>query len=205
MNEYWKPTFHDLYEVSNLGNVRRIAPGINTKTGRVLKPCKSGNGYMIVGLHKGGSRKNCLVHRLVAEAFISQIPKGLTVNHKDGNKLNNELNNLEIVTYSENLKHAIRTGLATAPTERAIGENHWTHKHPDLVAKGERNGAYTKPECTLRGSQCPSSKLTEEDVRLIRKLHEQDKWDSKRIANLFNVTYQNINIIIARKTWKHVI
>lgn len=53
-----------------------------------------------------------LVHRAVYETFVGEIPKGLCINHKDGNKLNNNLNNLECVTYSENSEHAYANGLS---------------------------------------------------------------------------------------------
>lgn len=54
------------------------------------------------------------VHRLVVQTFIGEIPKGMVVNHKDGDKHNNKLSNLEIVTPSENTKHALENGLFTA-------------------------------------------------------------------------------------------
>lgn len=62
-------------------------------------------GYLVYGSKLG------FVHRLVATHFIGNIPKGMTVNHKDGNKLNNHVDNLEIVSRSENQKHAYQHGL----------------------------------------------------------------------------------------------
>ena len=60
-------------------------------------------------------KKYCLVHRLVANAFIPNPENKRCINHKDGNKKNNNINNLEWVSYSENMKHAYRTGLAIPP------------------------------------------------------------------------------------------
>lgn len=74
-------------------------------TSKFLNPTKSNGGYLVLGSGLGS------VHRLVVKTFMGEIPKGLAVNHKDGNKRNNRLGNLEIVTYSENMKHAYRTGL----------------------------------------------------------------------------------------------
>lgn len=65
----------------------------------------------MVCLSKNGKTKNCLLHRLIAEAFIPNLEKKLTVNHKDGNKKNNNVKNLEWASYSENIIHAIKTGL----------------------------------------------------------------------------------------------
>lgn len=95
------------YEVSDHGRVR------NRKTGRVLSPdMYKHKGYEFVGLCGENDRKMKFVHRLVAEAFIdNDDPDCIEVNHIDGNKRNNHVDNLEWVTRSENCKHAYRTGL----------------------------------------------------------------------------------------------
>jgi len=76
---------------------------------RLLKPRTHPSGYLYAGLFKGvGSSKQRLwrrVHRLVVESFIGPIPDGLEVNHKDLNKHNNNVSNLEIVTRRENIIH----------------------------------------------------------------------------------------------------
>lgn len=68
-------------------------------------------GYYIVTLCKGKERKTKKIHRLVAEAFIPNVENKLQVNHIDGNKLNNNVKNLEWCTDSENMIHAYKTGL----------------------------------------------------------------------------------------------
>lgn len=89
------------YSVSDNGEVR------NNKTGRMLKPFNTYNGYLRVYIHG-----KCLrVHRLVAEHFLQNENGYPQVNHKDGNKRNNKADNLEWCTARENLKHAYRTGL----------------------------------------------------------------------------------------------
>lgn len=118
MNEIWHPCvgYETHYEVSNLGNVRSIARMVNNrlKTGlrkspqKVLKAGKSKTGYLIVSFCVDGVKSNQNVHRLVARAFIANELNKPQVNHKDGDKLNNNVNNLEWVTVSENGLHAYR-------------------------------------------------------------------------------------------------
>lgn len=101
--DVWKPHPVSGYLVSNTGKI------INPKTGYELKPTLGSRGYYKIGTYVCSSGH---VHTAVVEAFIGLVPKGMCVNHIDGVKTNNNLSNLEIVTYSENTKHAIRTGLA---------------------------------------------------------------------------------------------
>lgn len=88
------------YEVSNLGNIR------NRKTGTIRK-LTNRNGYRKIRINN----KDINVHKMVGETFFEGDHTGLEINHKDGNKANNTVNNLEWVTASENVKHAYRTGL----------------------------------------------------------------------------------------------
>lgn len=107
--EEWKSIvgFEYTYEVSNIGRVRSLH---YAKT-RILKFADA-RGYKTVNLCKTPIDKNMLVHRLVLEAFKPNSNKLFThVNHIDGNKTNNRLNNLEWVTAKENTEHAYRTGL----------------------------------------------------------------------------------------------
>lgn len=103
MEEWLNINGYENYLISNLGSVK------NTKTGLCLKPQLSSNGYYNVTLCKNGKKSTPLIHRLVAEHFLSKINQ--TVNHIDGNKLNNNINNLEWITYSENLTHAHKSKL----------------------------------------------------------------------------------------------
>ncbi|WP_051149989.1 HNH endonuclease signature motif containing protein [Bacillus safensis] len=85
---------------------------ISKKTKKPRKTFVTPAGYEGIGYTKPNvGTVNYLVHRLVAQYFIGDIPRGFVVNHKDGNKLNNHADNLEIVTYKENTKHAMDIGL----------------------------------------------------------------------------------------------
>ena len=97
--------FEELYQVNELGQIWSI------KNKKYLKQTLCKNGYLYVGLHKNKIRKNILVHRIVAEAFIPNPKRLPEVNHIDGNKQNNSVDNLEWCTRSQNTSHAFKTGL----------------------------------------------------------------------------------------------
>jgi hypothetical protein len=89
------------YEVSNYGKIR------STKNGKIklLKVCVNNWGYELVCLSDGKKRYTSYIHRLVAEVFIPTTNKALVVNHKDKNRKNNTVNNLEWTTVMENMWH----------------------------------------------------------------------------------------------------
>ena len=118
--EHWVPIpgYENYYEISSLANIRSINRTIPTKSGylklekeRTLAQRISNKGYLTVTLSKNGKSNSKHVHRLLAQAFIPNPENKATVNHIDGNKLNNNLDNLEWATYSENAFHAYKTGL----------------------------------------------------------------------------------------------
>jgi len=114
--EIWKDIvgYEGLYKVSNKGNIRSLDRlGKNGKNSQMLykgrpRKARKHNGYFVVDLSKNNEAKTYFVHRLVVSAFIQS---GGVVNHKDGNKLNNKLENLEVGTHLENIHHAFATGL----------------------------------------------------------------------------------------------
>jgi hypothetical protein len=110
MDEIWKPIpgYEGYYEVSNTGKVRSLTRTVIMKDGkprpikgRELKP-KINNGYPTVNLSKNGTVKTIRIHRLVALTFIPNPDNLPIINHKDENKQNNNVNNLEWCTYEYN-------------------------------------------------------------------------------------------------------
>lgn len=123
MKEIWKdiPNYEGLYQVSNLGRIMSLERNINQFNGhqtiekkinkRILKTTKQNSGYVVVKLSQNGKSKTFSVHRLVARVFMGEST--LQVDHKDGNKENNKLNNLEYVSSFENMKRAFKNNLVT--------------------------------------------------------------------------------------------
>lgn len=123
--EVWKDVrgYKGYYQVSNLGRVkslnRTLSNGIRKK-GIILKQHKRGLGYLFVVLSKGGEVKNRYAHRLVAEAFVPNSNKHEEVDHKDANKTNNAVSNLEWVSRKENVKRSWEKGLMENQRRAAI-------------------------------------------------------------------------------------
>lgn len=102
------------YSASDDGNIKsndRFGVDGRRLKGIVLKPWIGNHGYLTVNLLVEGVSYRCLVHRLVAEVFLGEAPNDMEIDHKDGNKLNNAVINLEWVTRKENLKRAKNLGL----------------------------------------------------------------------------------------------
>lgn len=116
--EAWKPisTAHGLYEASSAGRIRSVdryticgRRGLSLVKGRVLSPKTAKNGYLQVNLSYDGRKTMAYVHRLVASAFLPDF-SGMEINHKDLDKTNNRLGNLEPYGHHSNQRHAARHG-----------------------------------------------------------------------------------------------
>lgn len=127
--EEWRSVcgFEGYYEVSNTGNVRSCDRYVNAKLGsksflkgEMMKLQKNHKGYMTVILHKNNKHYSKTVHRLVAEAFIDNPENLPQVNHKDTDKTNNNVTNLEWISNYDNMQHAMQHGCyKNAFTEKA--------------------------------------------------------------------------------------
>lgn len=119
MNEMWKdvPGYEGLYQVSNLGRVKSLPRMVHVRNGNAMRPeriIRGGtfsNDYKFVCLRKDGVNQNHSIHRLVARAFLLNPENLPEVNHIDGNKQNNRVENLEWCDRKRNLQHAIEIGL----------------------------------------------------------------------------------------------
>jgi len=117
--EIWKDIdgYNGIYQVSNYGNVYVKGKSIiRNNISYFLKPkymkCRfDSDGYLIVGLTKNKKQYTHRVHRLVCEAFLENKLNKPQINHIDGNKSNNNINNLEWCTAAENVQHSFRLGL----------------------------------------------------------------------------------------------
>lgn len=189
--EIWKPVagWEDLCEVSSLGRVKSLpreaagGHGMRSLPARLRRPAANNHGYLIVIFQHGDRMAWPLVHRLVYETFIGPIPVGCEINHIDGNKLNNAVENLEAITHSANMAHAKANGFMLS------GDQHPAHRHP---------------ECILRGAAQPTSKLSASDVEAIRRLHANGSANGTELAARYGVSQATISNIVRGKTWRQL-
>lgn len=136
--EIWKDIPEcSTYQASTFGRIR------NKETGKVLKPCISERGYEMLHLRYDSKSHTRYVHKLVAETFLPNPENKPEVNHEDGVKTNNRVDNLSWVTHSENNLHAYRVGLKTPSDKvrehaRKMGNDATTRqaaydRHPNIM------------------------------------------------------------------------
>ena len=119
------------YSICKDGTVTRIKRGNGTQEGRTSKICKNKDGYYFVQMRSDdGIKIRPPIHRLIAHKYLGPCPAGLVINHKNGNKLDNDPNNYEYVTPSENSEHAYRIGLTNS-----TGVNNTSSKLTDIEVR----------------------------------------------------------------------
>ena len=136
MQEAWKTIDgYERYQISNTGKV--VSDKRQGSKGGEINPTKNEFGYLQVKLYKDGAGKynNFAVHRLVASAFIDNPYNLPEVNHKDGDKNNNNVENLEWVTRQENVKHSFETGLNAPHCGEENGNHKLTQNDVDEIRK----------------------------------------------------------------------
>lgn len=237
-SERWVAIYDGRYAVSDFGRIMRLEPARGTKQGKILKyilyhseldrhgePRQYAKVTIAVG---SGWTRQIAVHRLVTECFIGSCPKGFCVNHRDGDKLNNALSNLEYVTVKDNARHAsqmgllvrgedhlhakvteedviaIREAVVNGMTYRELGEIYGLNRstlHSIVHHKSWKHvGGPPPPKGRFIGNK---SKLTEEKVRAIRRLYAEG-FTMAKLQEMYGITPGTIHPLIHRKTWKHV-
>jgi hypothetical protein len=176
----WVNGYEKLYMVSVDGNVKTFN-WKNTGKESILKPATDKKGYLRVGLQKDGKLSTHKVHRIVAIAFLDNSNNLTIVNHKDSNKYNNNVSNLEWVTPKQNTEHAILNKTFKFQTSK--------NSINKTIKRGELNGGSILDELT---------------VLSIRKEFIPKKVTRKDLALKYGVTESCIKDVVLRKSWKHI-
>lgn len=159
-----------IYLISNTGKVKNLKY-LKTKKYYLRR------GYKRIDLYDA-KNKRCLkrsVHRLVAENFIPNPLNKPQVNHIDGDKLNNNIENLEWATAQENTAHAIGAGLTDSSKTQY-----------------------------LKGEEISSSKITEEEVIKLREMYDSGEFILRELSEHFDLSIATVWHITKRNTWKHI-
>jgi len=180
--EIWNnvPGYEELYQVSNLGNVKRLASKVwvekhkgyfRTYPEETLKPILSPSGYYHVNLYKDKKLKTFRINRIVLMTFDRMPKDGEVSMHLDNNKLNNKLENLKWGTCKDNAQQMHKEG---------------------------RNNC-------ISGSKNPMAKTNEEEVAKIKILYKYNNLSVSKIAKMYNKKYHFVYDIVKNLKWNHVI
>ena len=173
MNKDWtgnsKTTFYDIPSFKGRLKINKNGEVFSLITNKVLKTNFLPSGYEIIVLMLKNPRrtKTLYIHRLLAETFLENPTNKLYVNHIDGNKKNNTLENLEWATPAENNIHAYRTGLRIPKTEGILNLNISKRKFDTETAKAIKKHIHlpTKQICELLNLPYKESRYAIEDIR----------------------------------------
>ena len=154
--------FETNYSVNDKGEVK------NNNTNKLLSP-RIQQGYKHVTIYLDKKPKSCRVHRLVATAFIPNLENKPYVNHKNGIRSDNRVENLEWVTPSENTQHAVNTGLFKPTRERAVVQ---------YALSGEKLGIYSSISEAARETNSLVEKIVN-CCQFVRKTHNNFQWRYK--------------------------
>lgn len=208
MQEIWKDIrdYEGLYQISNNGNVKSLGRWVNYKNkgkkwqeGKILKPLVKKGGYLHVGLWKNGKVKFFIVHRLVAQAFIPNPNNLPQVNHKDENKENNVVKNLEYCDAKYNSNYGTRNKRVAEKmkgkklsdeTRKKISETkrgkknhmygkHLSEEHKKKISEKQINGKKSKPVLQI-------NKDTNEIIRVFPSAMEVERQLGYKHSNIVN-------------------
>jgi len=163
--------YNGVYKITENGDVysgyKYKISGLGDKWIKLKPVLDKGVGYYLVTLvqPKTKKRKNVFIHRLLALHFIPNPENKCCVNHKDGNKTNNSLNNLEWVTIKENNQHAQANGLVKVPTTEVLkidkNTNEVLEEYPSITEAAKQNNLHT----ALIGKVCRGERKTTGDFK----------------------------------------
>ena len=167
--------YENYYSVSNTGRI------LSKRKNKCLAFGDNGKGYLFVNLYSEKSIKRFYIHRLVAMTFLDNNENKTQVNHKDCDKSNNNVNNLEWNTAYENINHAVKN-------------------------KRFYTSDYQKEQTSKanRGVNNHLTKLKESQVIEIKIYLTENKYTQKQIAEKYGITRSNVGAIKRNKTWKHI-
>lgn len=216
--EVWKPIpgYEEFYHASTFGRIKSFH---HSKV-KILKPICDKDGYLQIYFKKAGKKKRCKIHRVVATLFIQNFNSKPQVNHLDGCKTNNHVDNLEWATNAENQHHASKLGLTSS------GENHYHAKftnaqieyiranqdsltvtalakkfHVDkmTISDIQRGKIYKNANGLIRGSL--RKFLSQEERNEIRAVHKpyDANYGTKALARKYGVDERTICAIINRQ------